>query len=109
MRKPFSASPAIGTSAIPSIIERLKHAGAAALNPHAIDLRLRGEEVRHDGLRRTAVPLAFEFGDDVDVGIFGEDFFRARVAVSIHAGAGDAVDHDDVAFAAHALDQVFAP
>ena len=47
----------------------------------SVDLRIGGEEILHDRHGRIADPLAVAGGQDLDVGIFGEDVLHALVAV----------------------------
>src|SRR5258706_2746149 len=89
------------------VFESLKNARGTALNPDPIDLRLSSQEVGHDRLSLTAVPLTVEFGQNLDVGTLAEGFLCAFGAISVYTGTGDAIHHHNVTFATHAFHQVF--
>ena len=82
---------------------------ATDLHPQPVDMIpvLRRQDLGHLGSGHRLAPHADRFGDDLDAGMLGEDFFRRLGAQRVHRSAGHAGDDDDVALAAELVDQPF--
>ena len=112
MRPPFEPSPAQGSKLLVRLAGLDLHrigGVAAGLHPQSVDLvpAARREDLGQFGARDRLAPHADGLGDDLDVGMLGEDLLGRLGAQRVDRGAGHAGDDDDVALAVEPLDQPF--
>ena len=74
----------------------LNHTGRPPLSPDGVDVVTGGQQVGHHFLSGAGVPVADDFGHDVDAISGVKHFFGSGLAVGVDAGAGHAVNHDHI-------------
>jgi len=75
----------------------------AAERQHAVDIGMGEQQVRHRLLGRRNVVVSVRLGEDLDLGMSGQHGVCALAAIVADRDAGWAVEHNDVALAAHCL------
>ena len=112
MRPPLEPSPAQGRSSVWLLAGFELHGvggEASDLHPQPIDVVpiVGGEDLRNLGAGDRLAPHSDRLGDDLDVGILGEDLLRRLGAERVHRCSRHAGDQHDVALAVELLDQPF--